>query len=376
MNLGLLRSLRTTFIGADPYQGPSAPLRRHWLAAIGVVALVGFAAIVVEWADDRGIPIPLGIGLGALSVAPMLLLRQSPLWAWRVAFVGLLLGPVDNRTDTWPWNPVQIIMMVVVLFVVALREPVGVIVWVGLATIALVPVFANSFNLGGVALVVAAVLVLGEQIQVRRRVQGDLKQQARRSEELTERARLARDLHDVVAHSMSLVAVRAETAPYRLQELPEPVREEFLALAGTARESLTELRRLLGVLRTEAEPALAPQPTLSDLDELIETMRRAGMDIDFHGVPVPPTTALTVYRIVQEGLSNAARHARGARVEVTVTPSVVQVRNGPSDTVAQPTGPGHGLIGMRERVAMLDGRFEAGPTPDGGFVVRVELPDD
>ncbi len=373
---GILRDLRTTFVGADPAYRPG-PVRRRWFVPIGVVALVGFGAIVYEWMEDRGLPFPIGIALAVLSVAPMLVLWRSPLWAWRITFLGLWLGPVDHQPDTWMWNPVQIIVTLIVLFVFAMREPLSIIVWAALVTLAPIALFTNPSQFSGVVILVTVVVVLGEQIQVRRRAQRDLRSEEQRSEELTQRTRLARDLHDVVAHSMSLVAVRAETAPYRLPDLPEPVREEFLALAGTARESLTELRRLLGVLRTEADPALTPQPTLSDLDDLIETMRRAGMDVHFHAVPVAPTTALTVYRIVQEGLSNAARHAPGARVEVTVARDSVQVRNGPSPAGPSHVGrPGHGLTGMRERVALLNGRFNAGPTPDGGFVVRVELPDD
>jgi len=106
---------------------------------------------------------------------------------------------------------------------------------------------------------------------------------------LTERARIARELHDVVAHSLSLVAVRAETAPYRLKEVPGPAREEFLALAATARESLTELRRLLGVLRTEPGAARSPQPSLADVDKLVSSMRSAGMDISYTATESAPS---------------------------------------------------------------------------------------
>src|SRR5581483_5176999 len=118
--------------------------------------------------------------------------------------------------------------------------------------------------------------------------------------------RIARELHDVVAHSMSLVAVRAETAPYRLPDLPEPAREEFLALANTARDTLGELRRLLGVLRTDPA-ALAPQPSLSDVDDLVASARQAGLKVQVAvvGAPTSEATGLTVYRIVQEALSNA-----------------------------------------------------------------------
>jgi signal transduction histidine kinase len=230
------------------------------------------------------------------------------------------------------------------------------------------------------------VMVLGEQIQRRRRAQLELVEQEERSELaearralLEERARIARELHDVVAHSMSLLAVRAETAPYRLPDLPEPVRKEFTALAETARETLGELRRLLGVLRTDGVPERAPQPTLADLPDLIESARAAGMVIDatVQFGPVPPATGLAAYRIVQEALSNAARHAAGApvRVDVMLSDSLhIVVRNAPSTDQPSGTGAGHGLAGMHERAAVLGGTLTAGPTEDGGFLVDCTLP--
>jgi signal transduction histidine kinase len=244
-------------------------------------------------------------------------------------------------------------------------------------------------NLAAVTVLLTVLLVLGEQIGRRRRIQRALVVQSERGEiaeareaVLVERNRIARELHDVVAHSMSLVAVRAETAPYRLPDLSDPAKAEFLALAGTARDTLVELRRLLGVLRTDrAQPELAPQPDLPDLDELIGAVRRAGMRVttSISEEAVPAATGLTVYRIVQEALSNAARHAPGAPVEVEVTTTKkgtrVQVNNGPgtSDPIAT-QGTGHGLVGMRERVELLGGTLLTGPADDGGFTVVATIP--
>jgi len=205
---------------------------------------------------------------------------------------------------------------------------------------------------------------------------------------LEERARIARELHDVVAHHMSLVAVRAETAPYRLAGLDDAVRGEFGSLSETAREALSDMRRLLGVLRYDQPAGRSPQPRLSDLPELIETSRKAGVPVRLAAPPaleVPSGVGVCAYRIVQESLSNAGRHAPGAAVTVTVDHDVdavlLRVANGPAEPVdlveigAGPApGPGHGLTGMRERVALLGGSLSAGPSPDGGFVVSALLP--
>jgi signal transduction histidine kinase len=184
---------------------------------------------------------------------------------------------------------------------------------------------------------------------------------------------------------MSLIAVRAETAPYRLSGLPEPVRAEFGSLSEVAREALTEMRRLLGVLRQDQPAGLAPQPQLADLPALVDTARQAGVSVEL-SVPsaldrVPSGVGLCAYRIVQESLSNASQHAPGAAVTVSVDrdPGAVLLRvaNGPGEP-ASPSGnedgPGHGLTGMRERVALLGGSLSAAPSPDGGFVVSAVLP--
>jgi signal transduction histidine kinase len=209
-------------------------------------------------------------------------------------------------------------------------------------------------------------------------------EQARRAV-LEERTRIARELHDVVAHHMSLIAVRAETAPYRLSDLPESARAEFGSISEVAREALAEMRRLLGVLRHDEPAGLAPQPQLSDLPELVDAARRAGVSVEL-SVPsaldrVPSGIALCAYRIVQESLSNASQHAPGAPVTVSVDHGagavVLQVANGPGAPAGpcrSEPGPGHGLTGMRERVALLGGSLSAGPSAGGGFVVSAVLP--
>lgn len=384
------QGLRTTVWGADP----APPVRLHpWLSTIGLLALIGFAGSVISNMRDRDVSMLFAFPLGVLSVLPLAVVWRKPLWAFRILVVGLSLsGFVDGSDQPWAWNPALAVFGLIVLFVVALREPVEVLVWVALIMIYLDFTLVERGSFVPVLLLIMAVLVLGEQIGRRRRIQRDLVVETERTEiaeareaVLRERTRIARELHDVVAHSMSLVAVRAETAPYRLPDLPEPAREEFLALAGTARDTLTELRRLLGVLRTDPA-ALTPQPTLSDVDDLVASARAAGLQVQTHivGVPGSGATGLTVYRIVQEALSNAAQHAPGASVDAAISASGKDVRvevtnSAPAVTWAPPPlrrkGDGHGLIGMRERVELLGGTLQTGPTPEGGFTVLARIPE-
>jgi signal transduction histidine kinase len=201
---------------------------------------------------------------------------------------------------------------------------------------------------------------------------------------LEQRTQFARELHDVVAHHMSLMAIRAESAPHRLGALPEPVRAEFGALSESARQALADMRRLLSVLRSDQPAAHAPQPGLEDLPGLVSAARQAGMTVEL-SVPapdqVPPSAGVCLYRIVQEALSNAGRHAEGAPVAVSVHCNAgtvtLRVTNGPGAPAVQWAGghrPGHGLTGMRERVELLGGSLSAGPAPGGGFVVSAVLP--
>ncbi len=375
----VFQGLQTTLIGREP----AAPARfpRPWLSALGVIALASFGAVAIQYMNDtRGIGTSWASLVGVLSVLPLYIMFRSPLWAWRLAFIGLLFGSMNHEVNEIPWNPVQIIAVLIVLFVVALRESAIVTLWVALLTLVPMGFEMQPEHLPGSAVLIVVLLVLGNQIQRRRRVEQDLEVQSERSELAAARTRIARELHDVVAHSMSLVAVRAETAPYRLTDVPEAARAEFLALAETARESLTEMRRLLGVLRTDSdEPALTPQPGLSDLDELIASARSAGMTVrsDISVSSADDALGLTAYRIVQEALSNSARHAHGVPTEIVLKEQdgqlVIDVRNTPGPVLGS-SRPGHGITGMRERAELLGGTFEAGPLPEGGFAVTARIP--
>jgi signal transduction histidine kinase len=197
-----------------------------------------------------------------------------------------------------------------------------------------------------------------------------------------ERARIARELHDIVGHSVSVMTVQAAAVRRLLRSDQERERAALLAVERTGREALAEMRRMVGVLRrSEEAEALAPQPSLRDVDALVEKARHAGLPVDLQveGAPVelPPGVDLAAYRVVQEGLTNALNHARATRAEVKVRyrdgeVEVSVANDGRADSSVDEAG--HGLVGMRERVAVYGGEIEAGPQPAGWFRLRVTLP--
>ncbi len=211
---------------------------------------------------------------------------------------------------------------------------------------------------------------------------GDLVEHAARGE----RARIARELHDVVAHHISMIAVQAETARLTTPDMPAEGARRLSAIGDTARSALTEMRRLLGVLREDADietAALHPQPGLAQLNELLDEARDAshsGARLILSGNPVrlDPGVELAAYRIVQEALTNARRHARGASVDVELRYSEYTLKlrirdNGPGAPADALPG-GHGLSGMRERATAVGGRLRTGPATGGGFLVEATLP--
>jgi signal transduction histidine kinase len=201
-----------------------------------------------------------------------------------------------------------------------------------------------------------------------------------------ERARIARELHDVVAHHISMIAVQAETARLTTPGMPPVGAQRLTAIGDTARAALTEMRRLLGVLREDAETDTSlrrPQPSLSQLNELLDEARDAtgtGTRLILHGSPVTldPGVELAAYRIIQEALTNSRRHAPGAAVDVELryTTDTVELTvrdNGPGAANGTPV-PGHGMLGMHERAAAVGGNLDTGTTSTGGFLVLAQLP--
>jgi signal transduction histidine kinase len=346
---------------------------------------------------------PLSMGRMLLAVAvvavPLLLAARYPLLGWRIGWLALLLVPLvpGKWWGGWPWGPAQILVLLVVYCVAGVRYRRPVLWWMW--ALSLIPwwlwLVRDLPNLNGpisATILFTAGTIAVDSISSRWGAERALAAQTERTElerarraVLEERTRIAREMHDVVAHHMSLIAVQAETAPYRLSDLPESARAEFGSLSEVAREALADMRRLLGVLRQDQPAGLAPQPRLSDLPALVDAARRAGVSVELSAPPalqqVPSGVAVCAYRIVQESLSNASQHAPGATVAVSVGHDAGAVRLRVANGPGSPAGPsrnepgsGHGLTGMRERVALLGGSLSAGPAAGGGFVVSAVLP--
>ncbi|WP_424529633.1 sensor histidine kinase [Sphaerisporangium viridialbum] len=240
-----------------------------------------------------------------------------------------------------------------------------------------------------------AAWIAGIYANTRRRYLESLEERARRAEHerdqqvriaaAAERARIARELHDVVAHNVSVMIVQADGAGYTIDSDPEQARRAVQTISSTGRQALAEMRRLVGVLRQDdaREEEYAPQPGVGDLDELMTHIRQSGLPVEFtvSGThrDLPEGEQLVIYRIVQEALTNALKHGgpeTRARVEMEYGPRDIMLRvtDDGRGAAAPRSIDGHGLIGMRERVAMYDGSVHASPRPGGGFQVAVRLP--
>ena len=199
-----------------------------------------------------------------------------------------------------------------------------------------------------------------------------------------ERARIARELHDLVAHNVSLMVVQAGAERHALGDEQAATRETLASIESAGRQALTEARRLLGVLRRKDErEALEPQPSIDRIETLVEHVQRAGLPVSLavegERVQLPAGVDLCAYRVVQEGLTNALKHAGPARADVVLRygPAALDIEvsdDGRGPASANGSSPGHGLIGMRERVALYDGTVDTGPRPGGGFRVHAQLP--
>lgn len=253
---------------------------------------------------------------------------------------------------------------------------------------------SGSINATAIPWMLAAGLpwLLGQYMRRRRAQSAALAEADRRERERDrqrlvalehERGRMARELHDLLAHSVSLMGVQAGAAEEVLGREPERARPLLRSIQQTSRDSVAELRRLLGMLRAqELEPELAPQPGLDQLDSLVARMREAGLPVELHVIggpqPLPAGVELTAYRVVQEALTNAMKHARPSRVEVVVSLGAarldITVENDGVSVVAREDPGGHGLIGMSERISLYGGRFLAGVRPGGAFRVDAEIP--
>ena len=400
-NAVLDAAVRTPVTLVPEWPWPARPTRLRLVVSViwAVLAAGWTGSAVAELIVGRMVSSILGTLIGVAQCVPLLLAVRRPLVAWRIMVLGQLAGVfVSHRHDPiWPWPVGGCLAMVVVLFQVAASYQRRTVIGVGLLTALLM--LLPAVPLGGtppwlvliLCGVVALVLVLGDAILGRRTAEARLAEQEElrrqdlgRQAVLEERSRIARELHDVVAHHMSMIAIQAEAAPLKIPDLPPAAQETLAAIRGAAREALAETRRVVGLLRNGDElPERVPQPGLDRLDELVEGGRQSGLAVEpvVIGMPRPLAAGvdLSAYRIVQEALSNAARYAPGARVSVAVHYGGDRLRVSVTDDGCDPpleaqASGGHGLVGMRERVAMLGGTLSAGPHYGGGFAVVADLP--
>jgi signal transduction histidine kinase len=358
--------------------------RPDWPLVSGLALAAAAVLETVLWTGGAGnSDESLAVVLNLLATAP-LIARQTHLAAVAaIVTVATLWLVLDSAT----LSLAAIVGQTWVLYLAAARYRgwVPVVLALPYAVNGLGPGDGEDAGLTAALMLVLAVSAVA--VGASRRVQGKaiaerdaaLREQAA----MGERARIARELHDVVAHHISMIVVEADTARLTTPGMPEAGQERLLSIRETARGAMDEMRRLLGVFRNAAdEAAHDPQPGLDRLEELIDAAREAGTHVRLivHGrvVPLSPGVDLTAYRIVQEALTNARRHAPGAAVDVELGYTADELRlrvrdDGPGAENGNGAG-GQGLLGMRERVAIVGGSLRTGPGEGGGFAVEADLP--
>jgi signal transduction histidine kinase len=407
-----------------PAPAPAGFVRRltkrlkYTAAVTGTIALTALE----YWSLKQlyGVRPLLAAAVSAAQCLPVLLAVRRPLPAWWLMMAAeLAAAPVllhqlpSHHTAGWPWPSGALVGQLLVLLALVRRERTATLaaVWViligfGYGLASSYPQYDDGANTL-LAVVGTLILVVGWAVRERRRAERRLFQRQLAGEAerarialLEERAQIARELHDVVAHHMSVITVQADSAPFRISDLPPEAGAEFGSIAAGARGALHEMRRLLGVLRSEQDPGgqLAPQPGLEQLPELVASAVRAGIPVELNTDAramsphkLLPDVELAVFRIVQESLANVVRHAPGARTRVDMWVSglelCLEIANG-APTPADRTpgvdaagsgidtggGTGHGLIGMRERVRLVGGTLDALPLRGGGFRVTARIP--
>ncbi|MFB9719731.1 sensor histidine kinase [Planobispora longispora] len=371
-----------------------------------MVGIYSVLIAAVAWhtlIEDYGLRTEMAGLLGIAQALALPLCLYWPMAGWwlslaAAALTAVIVQPVVEET-IWPAPCLAVHISVLALAGLKAGARVLAEMWLitAVAGVVLAVVLPGGRELAALAdmtVLSAAVLVAvgalrGRSEALRRMARAELvsgQEQARRAV-LEERTRIARELHDVVAHHMSVVAVQAEAAPYRVADPPQELMRSFATVRTSALEALTELHRILGLLRGEASAAESgPQPTLEHLGDLVDRVRQAGLDVTVNTIGdrrmLAAGVELSAYRIVQEALSNVLRHAPGAtvRIEVVYRPVCLElhVTNGPPPVPPIPppasAGAGHGLLGMRERTAMLGGQLSSGPRDDGGYAVVARLP--
>lgn len=392
----------------DHQQKRQPPRRRLWprdttmmltmILAIIAVALYSVLVPVHAGVYDTPVSVTMAIALAAVG-APLVSIRYPSLAIALFTSSAVLIPLMISRDvavgPPWPWSVPMLIAFAVTVAAVTFRHGwrLGLIQLIlgsiaGVTAAVMLPSIPSGISLIVTTSVVGGIYLLSVLLAGRLRLGDELsrerahtaQEQAKR-ELVEERTRIARELHDVVAHSMSLIQVQASTARYRVADLSKETVAEFDDIATTARGALTEMRRILGVLRTEDQAAeLAPQRGIDDVPALVETTRRAGAAVSLTlavSDDVSTATQLAVYRITQEALSNAVRHAPDAQISVSLTADdtdvTVTVRNA-FDGELTGTAGGHGLRGMTERATLLGGAVTAGPDAEGFWAVTARMP--
>ena len=370
--------------------------------ALGAVSLVGLLTIDPEMTTESNREVDvLGVVLTVVIWSAVALRRRNPeavTWVVTALIVSYwVLDYVDSGVT---------IAMLLMLYTLAAHVDrprslqLGLVVGLVLLAVMVTGVVVDDEDLPAVAVVANTVIfatawTIGDSVRNRSAYLAEVEARAERAEreqELAaqqavqeERVRIARELHDVVAHSVSVMVVQAGAGRRVLDRNPEQAAEALGVIESTGRNALDELRRLLGVLRHEdGVPTIVPQPTAGDLSALVEQWRDAGMDVELDAEDEPPElpagVGLTVYRVVQEALTNVMKHAGPARAHVTVRYDeevhieVTDDGRGSRPHDADVPSSGQGLIGMRERVELFGGTLSIGPRPGGGYRVRAAIP--
>jgi signal transduction histidine kinase len=334
-------------------------------AAVGIGDVTGSKAVLTTTALAMTIPVALR--------------RPFPLVA---AIVVLVATALQNVLTTPTEGLAGIVAAFLVLYSVGARsEPTRSAVAGGTAFAAVAAGAKGAGDLAFGTLIFGGALLFGVAMR-RRHLQAALLTRQRDNAIATERARLARELHDIVAHGVSTIVVQAQAGAALLDSEPVRAHEALQTIEATGRQSLVELRRLLGLLRTVDDPAaVSPQPRLGELDALVDGFRRAGLPVDLsiegRAFELPPGLDLAAYRVLQEALTNSLKHAGPARASVSVRylhDTVELEVNDDGTAAAAPNGDGHGLVGMRERIALYGGELAVGPRKSGGFAVVARFP--
>jgi signal transduction histidine kinase len=368
---------------------PWRPPALDALLALGLAILVQLEI----WGSDVTVPKTLAVPVALLMTLPLAWRRRAPLAVVAVVMGALAVQSLLDSSEQPPQTPF-LALVVAVYSVAAYSDRTPALIGGGISLGVILLSQPDDFIVAGP--LYTGVWLAGRLYRDRQRLAAALQsrtaalereqQETARLAIAEERARIARELHDVVAHSVSVMVVQAGAERLALGPEQESTRETLVAIEKTGRQALGEMRRLLGMLRREDEElALAPLPSLDHLESLVAHVREAGLPVELRveGVrrTLPAGVDISAYRIVQEALTNALRHAGPARARVVVRygdaeveVEVVDDGRGPQEQ--EPNGSGHGLVGMRERVTLYGGELKTGFRAGGGYAVRARLPFD